>query len=165
MKYLAGPEAPTSVVTGWITSAAIFFNVGGILGIVGTIPLARFGRRPLFALYFAAAAVAIWVTFGVDWDPVTRTRLFFFDGLTIFGVVGAFSFYLPELFPTRLRGTGAGFCFNTGRYLAAIGPYAVGVALAASTPLEAIRWVALVPVAGLLLVPFIVETKQRAIVD
>jgi hypothetical protein len=86
-------------------------------------------------------------------------RLLFFDGLTVFGVVGSFSFYLPELFPTRLRGTGAGFCFNTGRYLAATGPYLVGLALgAAPTPMEAIRWVALVPLAGLALVPFIVET-------
>src|SRR5438876_792260 len=27
----------------------------------------------------------------------------------------------PELFPTRLRGTGAGFCFNTGRYCGRVG--------------------------------------------
>ena len=77
----------------------------------------------------------------------------------MFGVVGAFSFYLPELFPTRLRGTGSGFCFNTGRYLAAVGPFVVGSAIgAAATPMEAIRWVALVPLVGLCLVPFIVET-------
>ena len=74
-------------------------------------------------------------------------------------MVGAFGFYLPELFPTRLRGTGSGFCFNMGRYLAAVGPFVVGSALgAAATPMDAIRWVALVPLAGLLLVPFIVET-------
>ena len=66
----------------------------------------------------------------------------------------------PELFPTRLRGTGAGFCFNTGRYLAAAGPYVVGLALGAvATPVAAIRWVAVVPLVGLVLVPFIVETE------
>ena len=91
---------------------------------------------------------------------MTRLRLLFFDGLTVFGVVGAFSFYLPELFPTRLRGTGAGFCFNTGRYLAAAGPYVIGRALgSAATPMDAIRWVALVPLGALVLVPFIVETR------
>jgi hypothetical protein len=53
----------------------------------------------------------------------------------------------------------SGFCFNTGRYLAAVGPFVVGSAIgAAATPMDAIRWVALVPLAGLLLVPFIVET-------
>jgi MFS family permease len=29
--------------------------------------------------------------------------------------------YVPELFPTRLRGTGTGFCFNLGRIAAALG--------------------------------------------
>ena len=53
----------------------------------------------------------------------------------------------------------SGFCFNVGRYLAAAGPSAVGVALrSAATPMDAIRWVALVPLAGLCLVPFIVKT-------
>jgi hypothetical protein len=30
-----------------------------------------------------------------------------------------FAVYFPELFPTRLRATGASFCFNGGRMLAA----------------------------------------------
>jgi len=29
-----------------------------------------------------------------------------------------FAVYFPELFPTRLRGTGGGFCFNMGRLIA-----------------------------------------------
>src|SRR4030095_7394818 len=92
------------------------------------------------------AAASIWVTFGLDWTPATRTWLLFLDGLTVFGVVGAFSFFLPAPFPTRLRGTGSGFCFNTGRYLAAAGPSIVGAALGAvATPVEAIRWVRLGP--------------------
>src|SRR5207247_5929806 len=99
-------------------------------------------------------------TFGGDWEPTVRMRLFFLDGLTVYGVAGTFSFYLPELFPTRLRGTGAGFCYNAGRYLAAAGPFVVGRALGAvPTPMDAIRWMALVPLAGLALVPFVVETR------
>jgi MFS family permease len=157
--FLAGPHATPAEAAGAITYATTLFNLGGLVGTLATIPLARLGRRPLFALYFAGAAISIWVTFGLPWDPVTRMRLLFLDGLTVFGVVGSFSFYLPELFPVRLRGTGSGFCFNTGRYLAAAGPYVVGQALgAAATPMDAIRWVALVPLVGLLLVPLIVET-------
>ena len=30
-----------------------------------------------------------------------------------------YAVYFPELFPTEVRGTGAGFCFNVGRFLAA----------------------------------------------
>lgn len=142
--------------------ATLLFTLGGFFGTLATIPIARLGRRPLFAIYLAGAALAIWGTFGLDWSPETRTGLLVLDGLTVFGVVGAFSFYLPELFPTRLRGTGSGFCFNTGRYLAAAGPYVVGSALgAAPTPMDAIRWVAVVPLVGLCLVPLIVETAPR----
>ena len=160
--HLAGPEADAATVAGQLAYASGIFNLGGLLGTIATIPLARLGRRPLFALYFLGAAAAIWGTFGLAWEPLTRLRLLFFDGLTVFGVVGAFSFYLPELFPTRLRGTGAGFCFNTGRYLAAAGPYVVGRALgSAPTPMDAIRWVALVPLGALVLVPLIVETHPR----
>jgi len=159
VKHLAGPGADAATVAGHLSTASVIFNLGGFLGTLATIPLARLGRRPLYGLYLGASAVATWVTFGLDWDPVTRIRLLFFPGLTAFGVVGSFSFYLPELFPIRLRGTGSGFCFNTGRYLAAAGPYVVGRALgSAATPMDAIRWVAVVPLVGLLLVPLIVET-------
>ena len=37
-----------------------------------------------------------------------------------------YSIYFPELFPTRLRGTGVGFCYNTVRYLAAPAPWLMG---------------------------------------
>ena len=56
--------------------------------------------------------------------------MYFLIGLTVFGVFGSFTFYLPELFPTRLRSTGAGFCYNIGRVLAAVGPFLVGAAAA-----------------------------------
>ena len=144
-EHLAGPGAEHDVVAWHRWMATVLFASGGFLGTLATIPLARLGRRPLFAIYLAGAAVSIWVTFGLAWDPWTRTRLLFLDGLTVFGVVGAFGFYLPELFPTRLRGTGSGFCFNMGRYLAAVGPFVVGSALGVTaTPMDAIRWVALV---------------------
>jgi hypothetical protein len=37
-----------------------------------------------------------------------------------------YSIYFPEIFPTRLRGTGVGFCYNTVRYLAAPFPLLLG---------------------------------------
>lgn len=36
------------------------------------------------------------------------------------GLFGLFTMYLPPLFPTLLRTTGAGFCYNTGRLAAAL---------------------------------------------
>jgi hypothetical protein len=43
------------------------------------------------------------------------------------GVFALFSMYLPPLFPTLLRTTGAGFCFNIGRVAAAVGTVAFGL--------------------------------------
>src|SRR5439155_1040739 len=102
--FLAGPDAAPSERAGFITYASTMFNLGGLVGTLATIPVARLGRRTLFALYLAGGAASIWVTFGGDWEPTVRMRLFFLDGLTVYGVAGTFSFYLPELFPTRLRG-------------------------------------------------------------
>ena len=59
--------------------------------------------------------------------------MYFLIGLTVFGVFGSFTYYLPELFPTRLRGTGAGFCYNVGRIIAAAGPFLVGTIAARGT--------------------------------
>jgi len=38
------------------------------------------------------------------------------------GAFALFTMYLPPLFPTLLRTTGAGFCYNIGRIVAAAGP-------------------------------------------
>jgi len=96
--------------------------------------------------------------------------MFTFIGLSVFGVFGSFAYYLPELFPTRLRGTGAGFCYNAGRILAAVGPFLVGSlaargAAALNSVLSVLFWVGAVPLAGLLLLPFVIETRGRALAD
>jgi MFS family permease len=43
------------------------------------------------------------------------------------GVFGLFTMYLPPLFPTLLRTTGAGFCYNVGRIAAALGTVFFGL--------------------------------------
>jgi hypothetical protein len=44
-------------------------------------------------------------------------------GFSQAGLMGA---YFPDLFPTRMRSLGAGFCFNAGRGFAAFSPYLFG---------------------------------------
>jgi MFS family permease len=43
------------------------------------------------------------------------------------GVFALFTMYLPPLFPTLLRTTGAGFCYNSGRIVAGLGTVFFGV--------------------------------------
>jgi len=161
-----GNAATLSLVEHWKVTAMVTFNVGGLLGTLLTIPLAkRFGRRPMFALYFGASAAAILLTFGLDMPAQARLYMFFVIGVPVFGVFGAFPYYLPELYPTRVRATGAGFCYNIGRVLASAGPFIVGAAAARGTAMQTIFYVGFAPLAGMLLAPLILETRGRTLAD
>ena len=165
------PGAARTLGEAWKALATNCFNLGGLLGTVLTIPLAKgLGRRPMYALYFLVSGISVMGAFGLPLAGHARLYMFFFIGLSVFGVFGSFAYYLPELFPTRLRGTGAGFCYNAGRVLAAVGPFVVGSlasrgAAALETELRVLFWVGAVPLAGLLLLPFALETRGRAIAD
>lgn len=155
----------------WIRTATNSFNLGGLIGTLLTIPAAKvLGRKKMFLIYYLAAAASIMSAFGLDLDPHTRLYFYFPIGLTVFGVFGSFTYYLPELFPTRLRGTGAGFTYNIGRLIAAVGPFLVGSiaaggANALDTAIGVLFWVGLVPVVGVLLLPVVIETKGRELAD
>jgi MFS family permease len=167
---LSGAELAHLVET-WKTRGTNVFNIGGLIGTLLTIPAAKhLGRRTMFGLYFVGAAAAIMCAFGLDLSPEVRLWMYFPIGLTVFGVFGSFTYYLPELYPTRLRGTGAGFCYNVGRFVAAAGPFLVGAiaargADALTASLEVLFWVGVVPILGLLLLPWVVETRGRALAD
>ena len=141
--------------------------MGGLIGTLLTIPAAKImGRRRMFGIYYALSAIAVMSTFGFDMPATTRLYMYFFIGLTVFGVFGSFTYYLPELFPTRLRGTGAGFCYNVGRVVAAAGPFLVGTIASRGTDalasaMNLLFWVGIFPLIGVLLLPLVVETKNR----
>jgi cyanate permease len=98
----------------------------------------------------------------------------YLDSLTLFfillpimgfftnGVFGLFTIWLPEMFPSALRGAGSGFAFSMGRVLGAAGPTLIG-ALAASTgsyPL-AISLLSLIYIVGLPFIAMAPETANR----
>ena len=164
------PAAATLLAAAWQAHASNAFNLGGLLGALAAVPLAtRLGRRPMFIAYFLFSAIAIFVTFGLQLTPQTRLAMLFLVGTGVYGIFGAFTFYLPELFPARLRATGAGFCYNIGRLLAAGGPFVIGLvsAMAGGSSAALMRvlfWVALVPLAAALVARLvIVETRGRAL--
>jgi MFS family permease len=163
--------ATLALVEHWKAVATNYFNVGGLLGTLLTIPVAKLlGRRQMFGIYFAGAAASILLAFGLDLAPETRLAMYFLIGLTIFGIFGSFTYYLPELFPTRLRGTGAGFCYNVGRVIAAGGTALVGSIAAKganslASALAALFFVGFVPVVGLLFLPWTIETRGRPLLD
>lgn len=159
--------ASTELAEQWKTNAASWFGLGAIVGSFLTILIAkRFGRRQMFAAYFAISLAAILMNFGLDLPPDWRIRGYFAVGVGVYGIFAAFAFYLPELFPTQLRGTGAGLCYNLGRIVTAVGPFLVGaIAMRAggSTQalLDTLLWVAIIPVIALVGTRWIVETRGR----
>jgi MFS family permease len=163
--------ATTQLVEGFKALATNCFNLGGLIGTLITIPVAKvLGRRWMFAIYFLLAGPAILAAFGLDLDPHTRLYLYFPIGLTVFGVFGSFTYYLPELYPTRLRATGAGFCYNAGRVITAFGPVLVSVIAsrgkdAHQSAMHVLFFVGFIPLIGLALIPFVVETRGRILED
>jgi MFS family permease len=160
--------ATLALIEHWKTLATTWFNVGGLIGTLLTIPAARYlGRRKMFMIYWLASAGAVFATFGLDLPPEARLSLYFVIGLSVFGVFGSFTYYLPELFPTRLRATGAGFCYNIGRVIASGGPFMVGyiAAQGVDTTVNVLFYVGFVPLLGLAFMPWVIETKGRPLAD
>ena len=95
-------------------------TTGGGLGLLAFGPLAaRLGRRRAFVVMQLAAVVIVPITCYLPetyWQMLLLLPVF---GFFTLGIHAGFAVYFPELFPTRLRATGAGLCFNGGRLVAA----------------------------------------------
>lgn len=107
--------ATRALVEEWKFRATYWFNMGGLIGTLLTISVAKIlGRRALYGICFAASAVAIFATFGIDWEPTVRLYWYFAVGSiaaqgtdtvlqTLFyvGLVPALGLLLPWVVETR----------------------------------------------------------------
>ncbi len=114
--------------TFWTGVTSLLQNGGAFLGIYAfTRVTHRIGRKPAFAISFVAAMCATAFTF---WKLNDFSDIFWMIpimGFCQLALFGGYAIYLPELFPTRLRSTGTSFCYNVGRFVAALGPFALGL--------------------------------------
>lgn len=112
----------------WRSQAFFVQQVGALIGMFAYAALSeRMGRRPSLALFFAAV---IAVVLGTFWSVhgITSAMIWsFFLGFCALAPFSAFAVYFPELFPTRLRATGVGMCYNSARVIAALAPSALGL--------------------------------------
>jgi MFS family permease len=127
--YLASPVARggagLTVVqsAGWIVP----MQVGAFFGYTLFGFLAdRFGRRPVFLAFVWCAAVLVPV-YG-QWGRhaaalLAMGPLLGFFGHGYFSVFGAM---LAELFPSAIRATAQGLCYNVGRAASALAPFTIG---------------------------------------
>jgi len=152
-----------SELTSRVSYATMLLNVGALAGYLSFGPLAdRVGRRRVFALMCVGSLVMLPATF---LTPRTYAQVLLLLPLLGFfnnGIFSGFPIYLPELYPTRIRATGAGFCFNIGRVLASTGPLVTGYLVTALGSFGyAASAVAVIYIVGLLILPFAPETKGR----
>ncbi|HET6897708.1 MAG TPA: MFS transporter, partial [Vicinamibacteria bacterium] len=79
------------------------------------------GYRRAIAAMFLLAFLGMTGSFGVAHGHEALISIWFPIVGFASGVFGLFTMYMPPLFPTLLRTTGAGFCYNIGRLVAAFG--------------------------------------------
>jgi predicted MFS family arabinose efflux permease len=126
----------------------------------------RTSRRFAFFVSFLLSFLAIQGMFrythsfrdALIWSPIL--------GFCTLGPFCGYTVYFPELFPTRLRATGCGFCYNGGRALAALAPFALGgLARRLGGIAPAVSIVSCIYLLGLIALLFAPETRGQPLPD
>jgi MFS family permease len=116
----SGQNAAAAAALMWIMFGSLLGNfiAGGLAKLMGY-------RKTIFWMLLAYFA-AMFTLFNSQWSWEATKWWFFVIGACQ-GVFGLFTMCLPPLFPTLLRTTGAGFCYNIGRIIAAFGTVFFGI--------------------------------------
>ena len=157
-------ERHLSVVnsTGYLASL-ILGSFAGYL--VGAWLADRIGRRNLF-LVFSLGAIAVTVGYtqlplSNGWMLVLGLPLGFFSS----GYFSGMGPFLTELFSTRLRGSGQGFCYNFGRGIGALFPALVGFLSAGMSLANAIAIFAIIAYGVFFVAAFVLPETRGKVLD
>ena len=102
-------------------------DVGAFFGMFAFTLIATFvGRRFAFLVAFTLCLGTVsFVFFSMNSESNVYWMLPMLGFATLMPF-GGYSIYFPEIFPTRLRGVGIGFCYNVGRYFTAPSAFLLG---------------------------------------
>lgn len=122
----------------------------------------KIGRRRALAAFASCGVVTVLTATLLPLPPRAFLALNAMVGMSALGLYSAVAPVLIELFPTRLRGSGLGFCYNAGRGLAGVGPLAVGGSIEALGVARSIGvYVALAYGLVLIAAALLPETRRR----
>jgi MFS family permease len=155
-------------VKGYLNARASYgvmlLNGGALFGYLWFGPLAdRSGRRVAFLIFFIGGVILFPVTFLLATSVTQVFLLLPLVGFFTLGITSGFPIYLPELFPTHVRTTGVGFCYNFGRIITAGGVFLTGYLVGAfgGSYAKAASAVSMVYLLGIFLLIFARETRGR----
>ncbi|KVC48169.1 MFS transporter [Burkholderia diffusa] len=86
----------------------------------------RLGRKPNFILFALGSMVIAFSYTSLNLTNASMLWLGFPLGFFASGIFSGMGAFLTELFPTRVRGSGQGFCYNVGRAIGALFPFLIG---------------------------------------
>jgi MFS family permease len=150
-----------------VSYAFMLMMVGAFAGYVSLIWLSDFlGRRKCYFLFWSLALVSSLYLFTQVNDIYTLLWFMPIYGYFVIGGFGTFATYLPELFPTRVRGTGQGFCWNMARFLTGFGPLSAGFLIQSMGSIPKVAaTLSLLFIIGLIAIWFGPETKGIPLED
>jgi MFS family permease len=145
----------------WQSYAGMALNGTAVIGYVGFGFLAdAFGRKPVTIAYVIGSLLSVLLLF---WWAESLTVMLIGAGLCGAFVSGQYTWmaaWLPELFPTHMRATAAGFVFNAPRLIAWLGPIISGWIIANLGGFgHAALAISLIYILSLAAAPFLPETK------
>jgi MFS family permease len=112
----------------WASLAGMIYNVGAIIGYILLGFLAdSIGRKKTTILYFLLSLILTPILFLFTHDLYFILIFTFLNGIFTLGQYTWMPVWLPECFPTRIRGTAVAFVFNAARFVAFLGPLSSGL--------------------------------------
>lgn len=152
-----------------ITKSALWLVVlqcGAFLGYITFGWIAdRIGRRPAFTFFMLGATAVVPIfAFGAR-SPLTLLAIGPLVGYFAHGYFSLFGAMLAELFPTSIRATAQGFCYNAGRLVAAAAPVIIGSAAPRYGLGAAIATNAMFFAVGAILIWFLPETRGSELAE
>ena len=111
----------------WAGYAGLVTGICGTFGFISLGFLAdAIGRKPVTMLFYLMCLILTPVVYLANWSIDVLLIWVAVFGFFTLGIWAWAPVWLPELFPTRMRGTAIGFCFNAPRLLGAVGPLIAG---------------------------------------
>ncbi len=122
--YLKTEQHLSVVGTGGYLAVIIAGSYAGYLS--GAYASDRLGRKLSFVLFAVASMIIALVYTRLTLSNTLLLVLGFPLGFFASGIFAGMGAFMTELFPTRIRGSGQGFCYNFGRAVGATFPFLIG---------------------------------------